>query len=429
MSTRSLFFHRLSKKHKIALALTIVYALLFILSYATAGHRAVPSKKVLLRAHFITTQDHTYDKRLLLHDYVSRKSYEVAHIDGRYNKWDWDDNGDVYTFMNPVVLGDHSVAYYTLAEKRREKGKIGQSGNVEGSINIANLKTGHTKQILRDHAGDLPASLCCSVDPSGTKLAIPQINGKLGIYDESGNKIKEITTNVRVVPQLGERDKKNDSDLEMLSGGYPEVRWANEHQIVMATGAPIKYNASQNDSMDTNSLLSVDLDTGQQMSLPATSGRSIPWFDVWDNKIVFASYDVGSQGYGDGPWPGNLRLYISRLSNSPAVQEINNIPLSYKVKAGEPGALVLDRTKGVLYVQDNIRTGVTNLYDKPAQIVTAINLNDASRKIYSGVEFDVKNIVGSEVLMSEDSLINKDVGYVDKGSIYILSTGKTEKIY
>jgi hypothetical protein len=360
---------------------------------ALAEIKAVPKEKGLSGVAFAETGEDTYTRQLVMYDFGAKKTY-IVH----------EDKGDqkVRHYYNPVILSDHYVAWYTLTYKTPV--------DLEGSISVADLNTGKVKVILRDTAGNLPESLCCSVSPDGLYLVVPTSPNKIKFYSVGGASTQEISVKASLLPQVEGKGNDNYAQAQRAVG-YPALQWLDNERVVLATGVPIRYVVDQDGThifKDTNGLDVLNLATGQQTSLLKNDAYSIPWFSVVDNTVVFASH-AADEDLSGGPITGNVNLYTLDTSskNEPKILE--------GITHDKLGALVVDKQNQVLYIQEAAATPIT-----------AVSLVDGSRKTYSlGTAPLIEGALDKDTLIGGNgSGINSST----KLEVYTLSTGKTLEI-
>jgi|GEM_PF-5474661 len=342
---------------------------------------------------FLETGDDVYTRRLIMYDFSTKKAYVVT-----------EDKGDqkVRHYYHPVILSDHYVAWYTLT--------YDTPVDLTGSINVVDLSTGQKTELLKDKAGNLPESLCCSVSPDGLYLVVPQPPNKIAFYSAGGTKTQEITVNANILPKVEGQDSDAYAAAQR-AGGYPALQWLGK-KVVLATNAPLSYKVDKEGthiSKATNGIDLLDLETNQQTTLVKTGIYSIPWFEVTDKTLVFASH-TADETLAGGPITGKVNLFTMPSTGGAEPKQIPS------VTHDKLGALVLDKSNNILYLQEEATTPIT-----------AINIADNSQKKYSK-----NNPPLIDGALDADNLTAQGEGDTPNSSklyVYKLSTNELRDIY
>lgn len=337
---------------------------------------------------FVETGDDVYTRRLVMYDFATGKA-RIIH----------EDKGDekVRHYYHPVILSDHYVAWYTMTYETPV--------DLKGKITVADLNTGDENELLNDDVANLPENLCCSVSPDGLYLVMPLPPNKIAFYSAGGEKTQEITANISTLPHTEGQDD-NGYAQAMRASGYPALQWLDNKRVVLATNAPISYKVDGDGThiaKDTNGLDILDLESGKQTNLVKTGTYSIPWFEITDKNVVFASH-TASETLSGGPVTGNVNLYTAPLNDTSAPKMVEGLTHD------KQGALVLDKRSGVLYIQEN-----------DSSSIIAFNTSDFSQTTYTkGMPPFIRGVIDSDTLVgSYSSELSSPL------QIYKLSTGET----
>jgi len=280
----------------------------------------------------------TYEQQLVMYDFAKGTTYLVDQ-----------ENGKVRNFYDPVILSDHYVAYYLSTEN--------DPVTLRGSVIVVDLRTGDKTTLFEDSAANLPWSSCCAVSPDGLHLAMAIPNDKLVVYTAGDPKTQTlVVTGAKFVPVTHGQDGDSYGN-SARAYGYPKIDWADNSNILLATGAPLSYTVdSQGTHIATakNSLAVLDLSTGKLNPIAGTEQYSIAWFGLSSNNtLAFAAYKTGEDLAG-GPAAGTAELYTMTYPGG-TPQLVSG--LTHEML----GAIVLDQADNRLFLQDSMATPITEV--------------------------------------------------------------------
>ena len=352
----------------------VVYAAAKLTSYTSTNNLATQYQQFATPATLPTTLSHVVfsevgnspNTSLVMYDFGSQKTYTIATSDGQHQT----------DYVNPVILSDHYVAYYTRIYTTPV--------SLTGIISVMNLETGNTIQLIKDSASNLPDSSCCSISSNGLYLSIinPKAN-KLSVYAAGGNELQDINVpGVQFAPTTQGSTTDTYTNAQNAAGYPHNLYWQSDNTLVLAKAPAVRYvidSGGDHVYPDPNGLVSFNTSSNAITPISNTNNYAITWFDITPKWLIFTAYDYNdaSQELAGGPAGAPVDLYQENLQNPSATPiKLNTEPFL------QDSAIVLDDATNKLYAQ----------YDLPSTTndeSTATQYNNAWE--YTITEYDLVN--------------------------------------
>ncbi|HUD07586.1 MAG TPA: hypothetical protein VMQ52_00695 [Candidatus Saccharimonadales bacterium] len=325
---------------------------------------------------------------LVMYDFSTQKTYTIATSDGQHQT----------DYFNPVILSNHYVAYYTLVYTTPV--------SLTGSINVMNLETGNTTQLIEDSASVLPASSCCSVSSDGLYLSIinPSAN-KLSVYAAGGNELQDINVpGVQFVPTTQGSTTDTYTNAQNAAGYPHNLYWQSDNTLVLAKAPATRYvidSGGDNLYPNPNGLVSFNTSSDAITPISNTDSYAITWFDITSKWLIFTAYDYqdANQELAGGPAGAPVDLYEVNLQDPSAVPiKLNSTPFL------QDSGIVLDDTANNLYVQYDLPNAASDSY-----LITEYNLVNQTSTNFTVNSVGLGTLQG---LYTSGELIFTDQNYI-----------------